>query len=174
MCAGSLLGFPLGIFAVQHLDVNMLKISVAALILLTTVHMIFYNGEPKEKAVKNQKIHGTNYIIGLISGALMSGLSTPGPVIMLYLSKLRLNKDEVRATILGFYALAYAGAALTQYIMVGFSSQLYDLIWSMIPFIILGVVIGHLVAKHIKQNMFRMIVLTVLIVSSVYTIWVTV
>lgn len=165
---GSVFGFPLGIWAVQMFDVNHIKIIVATLIILTIIQMTFFDKNIISTSKKDSRL---SYAIGIISGALMSGLSTPGPVIMVYLTRLKLDKDEIRATILGFYALAYCGATVTQYYMVGFSAQLYDVFLVTVPFILGGIICGHVISGRIKQEKFCHVVLAVLLISSVYTLW---
>ena len=87
---------------------------------------------------------------------------------MLYLSRTALGKNEIRATILTFFLFSYGGALLLQATLIGIEYQTWITAAVLTPSALVGVVAGHLLSKKINQQLFKGLVLFVLLLTGLF------
>jgi uncharacterized membrane protein YfcA len=112
-------------------------------------------------------------IAGLISGAMTTSLGMPGPPVVLYFSRLGLDKDATRATILALFLFSYAGAIAIQATVAGISFQTWKLAAAMVPCVLAGSLGGHILSRYMSQNMFRAATLLLLLTTGFYMLYAT-
>jgi len=182
LCLGCALGFPLGILAYNQLDLDAIKMAVALLIILTSLESAWhllgtrsgsYLAKVKEISPSNEQPNGSRVLlgVGVVSGLMASSMAMPGPVVMLYLSRTSLRKNQIRATILTFFLFAYGGALLLQMVLVGIESQIWITALVLIPAALLGVVAGHLLSNKINQQVFKALVLLILLLTGLFMLY---
>ncbi|MCP4297865.1 MAG: sulfite exporter TauE/SafE family protein [Proteobacteria bacterium] len=167
LCLGSIVGFPLGILAFKIMNLQTLKLVVAVLILLLTAETAWRFLRIKKGLVNTKKkdLHGSRAItsvVGALSGAMSTCLAMPGPIVMIYLSRSSLSKDEIRATILTFFIFAYTGALLMQAYIVGIETEILEKAIILILPTIAGVHVGQQMAIRLNPDLFRILVLLLL------------
>lgn len=172
---GCLFGFPIGLFIYLELNLDILKISIALLIILISLQNAWLLIQQKRQSnrkssgsLKHRFNHKALMGVGIASGAMASSLAMPGPAIMLYLSRTSLNKDEIRSTILTFFIFSYGGALLLQATLVGISLETWKTAGLLIPAALLGVSAGHLISHKINQQTFKALVLVILILTGIF------
>ena len=79
-----------------------------------------------------------------------------------------LGKNEIRATILTFFLFSYGGALLLQGIFIGIETQTWLTAAMLSPSALVGVFAGHLLSKKINQQLFKGLVLFVLILTGLF------
>jgi len=165
---GMLIGFPFGLVIFKTVELPILKLIIAVVILLFSLHnliRLFKGGLHTETPAEN--IHNwKTAVTGYLSGLMTTCLAMPGPVVMLYLVHLSLDKTIIRATILTFFIFAYGGALLLQSLMVGVSVTTWTSGLSLVPVALMGVFAGHYLADKINQKLFKEIVLVILILTA--------
>jgi len=166
---GLLIGFPFGLIIFQHADLAVLKIFIATVILLFSLHNLYHllhvrSGQAPNPATTN---NWKTMLTGFFSGLMTTSLAMPGPAVMLYLVHQELDKTLIRATILTFFIFAYGGALILQTFTVGISSTTWVNGLSLVPVALLGVFSGHAIAHKINQQLFRRIVLIILILTAI-------
>jgi len=168
---GCMLGFPLGILIYHQLDLDTIKAIIALLIILISVQNGWYLfNKVKINTSQSSQPHRRNTVmgVGIASGIMASSMAMPGPAVMLYLSRSVLSKDEIRATILTFFLFSYGGALLLQATLIGIESQTWFLAAALTPSALVGMVVGHLLSKRINQQVFKGLVLVILLLTGLF------
>ena len=89
-------------------------------------------------------------------------LAMPGPLAATWMSVRGYPKQEVRATILAFFIFAYGSNVVLYSSTSGFSGGVGKLSLTLAAPLILGVVAGNSISKHVSEAVFRRILLAVL------------
>ncbi|NRA15518.1 MAG: sulfite exporter TauE/SafE family protein [Oceanospirillaceae bacterium] len=168
---GCVLGFPLGILIYNQLDLDTIKVLVAVLIILISAQNGWYLlRKAKTPTPQDQPPHrrGTVMGVGIASGLMASSMAMPGPAVMLYLSRSALSKDEIRATILTFFLFSYGGALLLQATLIGIEAQTWITAAVLTPAALVGMVTGHMLSKKINQQVFKGLVLVILLLTGLF------
>ncbi|EPJ54090.1 MAG: hypothetical protein OFPI_07840 [Osedax symbiont Rs2] len=171
LSVGCVLGFPLGILVYQQLDLHTIKMLVAILIILISAQNAWYLfAKAKAPSPQGQSPYRRSTVtgVGIASGLMASSMAMPGPAVMLYLSRSALSKDEIRATILTFFLFSYGGALLLQASLIGIESQTWITAAALTPPAIVGMIAGHLLSKKINQQVFKGLVLVILLLTGLF------
>lgn len=168
---GCLAGFPIGVFIYLELNLDVLKMSIALLIILISLQNAWHlfrtnqsSNVPSQPKFNHKALMG----VGVASGAMASSLAMPGPAVMLYLARTSLTKDEVRSTILTFFIFSYGGALILQASLVGISLQTWTTAALLTPAALIGVAAGHLISNKINQHVFKALVLAILLLTGIF------
>jgi len=165
---GGGIGFPIGILIFKSLDLDAIKMAVAIFIIAISIQN-GWNLIAKNNQVEKVDHHkGILSLVGFISGMLGSAMAMPGPILMLYLSRTALRKNEIRAAMISFFVFAYSGALLLQITMVGVSKDTWTASAILTPAALLGVYVGHQISKKINEKIFKGLVLLILILTGVF------
>ena len=92
---------------------------------------------------------------GALSGILGASLAMPGPLVMLYLSRTNLSKDEIRAIMISFFVFAYIAILILQAAVIGVERQTWITSAYLVPAALLGVFVGHQISKKINETVFN-------------------
>lgn len=171
---GMLFGFPMGLLIFQQFDLTVLKVLIALLILVFSLHNLFRLVIRKQITLElNMEAFNRwkTLLTGFFSGLMTTSVAMPGPAVMLYLVGLGLDKTRIRATILTFFISAYGGALLLQTLFIGVSASTWIHGFSLLPAALIGVLTGHAVAHRINQKLFKEVVLIILILTASIILW---
>lgn len=160
---GCIAGFPAGIYIYNILDLTMLKLMVAIFLIIISLENGIRLWRDREGSEKHHK--GLLASVGAISGVLGTSLAMPGPLVMAYLSRTNLGKDEIRATMISFFVFAYITILIVQVAVIGIERQTWVSSAYMVPAALLGVFFGHQISKKIDEKLFRAIVLVILVTA---------
>lgn len=158
--AGSIAGLPIGISIFLFIDMTWLKLGISLLILVLTVLLIL-----------NFRIRQTgqrDFFIGALSGAFTTSIGMPGPPILLYFSGTNTTKEALRGTTLAFYLFIYLVSLVVQVTFAGTSKLVWQSSVLALPLVLIGLVLGQLVFKHINQRLFRYLTYILLLFTGVY------
>lgn len=155
MFLASLLGIPIGVYALQNFDEMLLRILVAIIIVIFSLMLFFRrNHEPRHK---NKPI----VFAGFLSGILGSSVSLSGPPIALAMNSKGYRKNRFRANfaIFGilsslFTSIAYLLKGIIVIASVKFTAYFF-------PLLLIGSKLGNHWARKIKNERFRRIVIAV-------------
>jgi uncharacterized membrane protein YfcA len=166
---GCAVGYPIGIWVYLSFDLRALKIAVAALILAVTAMNIV-------EQIKTRRGGETSFLpkapkytatVGTISGVMSSALAMPGPVVMAYLTRCELTKDQIRATVIVCSTFSYAVAFALQMTVVGVDGATWNVTLKLLPAVFVGAVFGDYIAAYINPVLFKNITLVVLLGSGI-------
>jgi len=141
-----ILSFPLGILIYNQFDLDAIKLMVATLIILNSLQNgwhLFHKVRKNTNLIDRPQRRGAILGVGVASGLMASALVMPGPAVMIYLSRTALGKNEIRATILTFFIFSYAGALVSQAVLIGIESQTWFTAAVLTP----SAPIGHLLSN---------------------------
>lgn len=173
LIAGSVVGFPVGVYAFVHADLLAIKLGVGVLILCFTVWFFAWNrsgaGEPSRTDVASNAWHDLG--VGAFSGALAATLGMPGPPVLIYLLYLRLHPENLRGTLLSLFAFTYPCALGLHASLVGIGVATWTIGGVMAPIAVAGGLIGHVIAPRLGSAMFRAVVLSILFGAGLYTVY---
>ncbi len=172
LAAGTLAGFPVGILAYRHADLETAKLAVGLLVVGFAVWLFCAaRGRP---VVENPATHPVADIaIGVVSGAMTTSLGMPGPVVLIYLSALGTGKEAMRATMLKLFVISNTGAIALQEWQVGIAGATWETAALLIPAVLVGGAVGHGVSRFLDQQTFRTVVLAILAATGLYMLWTT-
>ena len=160
-----LVGIPVGIFVLLHSDPDILKILIGIIILFFASIIVLL---PKNIKIKRGIFK--DVIVGFASGVLVTSTSLSGPLIILYLTAMKIPKVEFRRIvacfllilhIFGLIALLSAGT-VTQ------NTMILDL--KLLPALIAGFLISMKLVNFINENFFRLLALGIVILAAISAI----
>ena len=157
---GSVMGLIFGIFIYLFFDIQLLKMTVGALILFLTILLIL-------KLTIN-RTQNKDFITGGISGLLTTSIGVPGPPLLLYFSGAGIDKTTLRSTTLAYYLFVYFVSLVMQISFGGTSKETWIFSLIAIPPLFAGIILGQLFFKWISQKVFRIITYIILMFTGVY------
>lgn len=171
---GCLAGFPVGVIIYLELNLEILKLSIALLIIAISLQnawlLLQQNFRQQSKITPNKADLNNKVLmgVGIASGAMASSLAMPGPAVMLYLSRTSLSKNEIRSTILTFFIFSYGGALLLQASLIGINLETWKTAGLLIPAALAGVTAGHLISHKINPQTFKALILIILMLTGIF------
>lgn len=165
MLAGSIAGIPAGIWLLGWIDPEALEILVGAVVI--TASLLLYFAPTSEQLPSGA---ARSVMVGALSGMLRGSTSMGGPPAVLYLLGLERQLETFRGTLLAFFLptslLTVAGLAavgrVTPDILVTAALAL--------PALAIGTWTGARIRAAVRQEVFRTIVLLVLVATSIAVI----
>ena len=146
---GSLAGLPLGLVAFRHADPVLVRALVGAMILGFAVFLEWRRRAP-------EKLRGR--------------FGMGGPPVVIYLLLAGAPPRTVRATLLSFFALAYAMTLATHAVTVGIPNRTWLSAWILIPFAFLGGLAGRPLGDRLGADAFAILAIILLGAAGIYTL----
>lgn len=143
---GSIIGLPVGLIIFLYSDVRLLKISVALIILLLTVLLLF-SFKIKESSCKE-------LVVGGISGLMTASTGIPGVPLLLYFAGTKTKKEIARGTTLAFFCYICSISLILQLFFGGTNPYPWYISLVSIPVLIIGLFLGHFLFTLINQRVF--------------------
>ena len=173
LCAGSLVGFPIGLALFRIADVAQLKVATGTVIMAFALWLFVRELGVRPRSKEGARVEtsiGWALSMGALSGAMGAALAMPGPVAMLYLAAVRLSKDQSRALSLAFFSFVYGAVCLLHALNASLSAQHVALAAKLMLAVLLGAAAGHRLARHISEDRFRVLILAILFVAGLYAV----
>ena len=146
---GSLAGLPLGLVAFRHADPVLVRALVGAMILGFAVFLEWWRRAP-------EKLRGR--------------FGMAGPPVVIYLLLAGAPPRTVRATLLSFFALAYAMTLATHAVTVGIPNRTWLSAGILIPFAFLGGLAGRPLGDRLGADAFAILAIILLGAAGIYTL----
>lgn len=153
-------------YLLHHVSEKLIKICLAMFIVVNSAYELYgiYRGKNR------QGLRFWHYLYPIGSGALQSAYGIGGPLLMAYLNKTIEDKDTLRSTVCGYWAVLNT-ILLSRYIISGqMTSVSAGLCLLLLPAVIAGGITGGVVLKRIDQRTFSAAVHCVLIGSAIFMI----
>lgn len=170
LALGSVAGVPIGLGLFHRASVAELKLAVG--IVIMSFALLLLARERGYATPVNSKGAGVSrpsrtgaLVAGLLSGVMGAALAMPGPAAMLYLSTLRLPKEESRAVSLVLFSFSYALISGVHAASGGLDVSRLLLIGELLLFVLLGALAGQRLTRYISEARFRVLVLLILFLA---------
>ncbi len=132
----SFLGIPLGVYFLKAVAPWKLELLLGAVL----ISFPFYS---RYTRMDDRCIHsGWAYLAGFCSGCLGGSLGTNGPPIIIYTALQSWDKDEMKATLVGFFFIAHLGAVIFQTFSGLVTAKVVTMVFASLPFLALGALSG--------------------------------
>jgi uncharacterized protein len=158
LCISALPGTVVGVTLLQKMDAQVFKILLGSLLLAYSIYSLAFSPAPR----KIQPFW--TYIAGFFSGAIGSAFSAGGPPAIMFATLNDWNKDEVKATLTGFFAFnSLISATVHFFTGLTTSSVLHNFLISC-PLVLVGTVTGSHFYSLIPHRLYLKITFGFLII----------
>ena len=165
LVVGSMVGVPFGLLILDRIDPEALKIFVAAVVIGASLILYF---------APRMRVGGSGPVapvaVGVFSGILRASTSMGGPPVILYTLGREQEAEEFRATLLAFFV----PSSLVTLLGLGIAGRLTPKVAGTaavaLPAMVLGLVAGIWLRARVDEELFRTLVLVVLVLSSIAVI----
>lgn len=166
----AMVGAAIGIALLAHVDSRPLKRIFGVFILAYASYMLYTAGEmPNIPRRWLTRIAAVLSVAGGAIGSLFGGAA--GPVFVMYLNALKIEKDRFRAT-LTMLMIALGVTRIIGYAAVGmYNSTVLTLLVMGLPLILVGSYLGERVVRRFNQRRFNQAVGCIILVSGLLLIF---
>jgi hypothetical protein len=161
---GGILGLPLGAKLLIIIDDVLLRRGIGFFVVIFTLLLL----SGKHWVLKREKL--AQPFIGFLSGIFSGSVGISGPPIILFLSNKGVTKDEFRANLSGYFFLLNLCTVPIYYHYGLFTPEVMNLTAGLMPYLLVGVISGALIARRLKSEVFSKIVLYLLLLSGILTL----
>lgn len=155
---GSIPGVLLGAYWFKHVNPNWLELFLAVLLISYSLFNLVFRPQP----LYLSSLWG--YVAGFFTGAISSVISAGGPPSIIYATLTGWKREEMKATLTGFF-LYYGGLTVLVFYLGGnFGPGTWLLFAITAPFVFLGTVLGSRFGKRINQQTYLRLVYILLII----------
>lgn len=155
----SFVGVPLGIFLLRRLDEAITLPSLGVIIAGYALYALLGLRLPTLKA------KGWAYGAGFLGGLFGGAYNTPGPPIIVYASCKEWEQDTFKGNLQTFFIQNSIFVLLGHFLSGSFTPEIGSLFWRGLPWLIVGIVAGLSMDRWINPEVFRKIVLVLLVVT---------
>ena len=169
LALGTLAGLPFGLIAFRYADPVVVRILVGATILGFAVLLECRRrpGEPVGAFVIKPI---SEVATGAVSGIATALVGMAGPPVLIYLLLAGAPPRAVRATLLSFFALAYAATLASHAVTVGIPAQTWLSAGVLTPFAFLGGLAARPLGDRLGSDSFTILAILLLGVAGIYTL----
>jgi hypothetical protein len=159
---GSLVGVPLGLLIFTRIDADLLKVCVASVVIMASLLLYF----APQFSVGGPPLAGS-MVAGMLSGMLRASTSMGGPPLVLYMLGREREVEAFRSTVLTVFlfnsVLTVTGLAIAGEI----GGEVLAATGVAVPALALGLLAGAWLRSRVQQEVFRTLVLAVLVLTSI-------
>ena len=165
LAIGSVVGVPVGILILRDVDAGVLKILVAAVVIVASALLFL---APRLTLGGRNTL--SSLVTGALSGLLRASTSMAGPPVVLYTLSHEKEIEEFRSTVLALFL--FTGVLTVPGLIVADLISRDALIATAvaIPGMALGLLVGTRLRARVQPALFRTLVLAVLVLTSIAVI----
>lgn len=168
---GCLAGLPVGLLAFRRADPVLVRAVVGATILgfAALLAWLRRRGPGRYPAPFGLR-PGRDLATGAVSGIATALVGMAGPPVLIYLLLAGAPPRTVRATLLSFFALAYAATLVSHVVTVGIPPRTWLAAGILIPFAFLGGLAGRPLGDRLGTEAFAVLAILLLAAAGIYTL----
>jgi uncharacterized membrane protein YfcA len=157
----SLIAVPLGVLALGNLDADVVTAALGVILAVYAIYALFSPTLPELAS------RGWAYAFGFIAGLLGGAYNTPGPPVIIFGNCRGWPPDEFKGNLQGFFVVNSLAVVLVHMFGGNYSADVWHNVLLAIPGMILGLIAGFILSKRINAELFRKIVLVLLIILGI-------
>ncbi len=165
LLTGAIPGILAGVYLLKNSNESFLRYAIGSLL----IGYSLYNLLARPKPLNPGRIWG--YIAGFLTGAIGAAFSAGGPPAIIYTTMTSWSKDEIKATLTGFFVVnGYITA--TMHALTGISTKTTLHIFSVtFLFVLAGTILGVQVSTKINRKTYLQIIYWFLIGMGILMFW---
>lgn len=152
------IGIPIGIFGLKRLDADFVITILGVVVISYALYALLAPTLPEMKRPV------WAYPIGLIAGLLAGAYSAAGPPLIIYGDSNRWKPAEFKSNLQGLFMVISAVQISTHALAGNLTTDVWKNVLIGLPSVLLGIVVGLSLDKYINPDLFRKIVLVLLVV----------
>ena len=156
LIASSLVGIPIGLWFLDDINENAIKLILGILVLLFATYNLF---KPRLHQLKSEKYA---WIFGFVAGIVGGAYNTNGPPIVIYSSLKKWNPQNFRATLQGYFFTTGILLILSHGIAGNFTNEVLSYFGYCLPAVLIAVIIGARINKKIPVERFHKYIYAIL------------
>ena len=163
--AGSIMGIPLGLYFLNQLNENFVLSILGVIIVLYAMYALVN--------IRLPKLKNTNwaYGFGLLAGMLGGAYNTSGPPVVIYGDCRRWEPNAFKSNLQGFFVPSSLVIALGHAWKGNLTPEVWQYFLIAIPAMAAGILAGTSLDKFLNPDIFRKIVLVLLIAMGIRLIF---
>jgi uncharacterized protein len=158
MIVTGLIGIPFGAWLLYFMSPEALKLFIGVVTVVVTL-LIWFD---VRLLLKDDRV--SQGIVGFSSGLLNGSITLSGPPVILYFAGKKVQKTEFRATLCAYFLILNLATAPFYFAAQLFTERALTLSLISAPVVILGAVLGVMLANRLSQELFRKISLVLVFV----------
>ena len=158
---GALPGIGVGVYLLKEVDASGIRYGIGALLIGYSLYNLLIHPRPLNPG------RGWGYVAGFLTGAIGAAFSAGGPPAIIYTTLTSWNKDEIKATLTGFFVangvltvLMHAISGITTLATLKFFAVTA-------PFVLIGTTIGSRVSGRINRATYLRLIYCFLVLMGV-------
>lgn len=156
LCAGAIIGIPFGIIALSRLDEELILTTLGIVLVLYSLYSLFN---------KSIRVIGRRWAIlfGFFGGGLAGAYNTYGPPIIIYGNSRNWSPEALKSNVQFFGLMNSLLVILLHLYNRNYTSEVMSMFWYALPGVFIAAVLGFTFDKHINKDLFRKIILILLL-----------
>jgi len=157
LCMGSIPGIAVGATLLKTVPSHIIETVMGVFLIVYGLYNLFFTIPPK-------RIHRRwGYLAGFLTGAIGAALSAGGPPTIIYTTLNNWTKDEIKATLSGFFCFA-SYIVIVAHLVTGVTTlDVFKTFLVSGPFILLGTALGTYCYRFFKKDVYLKVVFVCLI-----------
>ncbi|EGB13782.1 protein of unknown function DUF81 [Pseudodesulfovibrio mercurii] len=153
LMAASILGIPLGVYALRQIPTRGLSVGVGVIIVAFTSYQFLVRPEPRTFGKR------MTVLAGFCSGLLGGSLGVGGPPVIIYTALQPWTKDQTKATLACFFALSGLAIIIVQAASGMITSEVLHLYGLSLPALLIGIFLGTKAYERLSDRGYRQLAL---------------
>ncbi|NEZ54466.1 sulfite exporter TauE/SafE family protein [Adonisia turfae] len=158
---GSVLGIPIGFLALNYIPPGLMLITLGLIIVAYALYSL------RSPAVPVLKSKLWAYGAGFTSGILLGSFNLPGPPVILYGTSQRWSPETFKGNLTSFFWVSVAIVVVGHGFQNRLSADIIRQFLMAVPSVMLGLLLGVILAKKFDPNVFRKIITILLAIIGV-------
>ncbi|MDX1414657.1 MAG: sulfite exporter TauE/SafE family protein [Candidatus Promineifilaceae bacterium] len=154
----AIVAIPVGVFALRNLDEALVTTALGIFLILYSFYALFSPHVP-------ELAHSWwAYLFGFLAGTLGGAYNTSGPPVIVYGNCRRWPPEEFKSNLQGFFVVFGLFVIAVHAFSGNFTGDVWSNLLLSLPGIFLGLVAGFALSRLINADLFRKLVLVLLII----------
>ena len=161
---GAIPGIAVGVYLLKEVDGSLIRYGIGGLLIGYSLYNLLISPRPLNPG------RGWGYLAGFLTGTIGAAFSAGGPPAIIYTTLTSWKKDEIKATLTGFFVVnGYITAAV--HAASGITTMTTMKIFAVTaPFVLIGTAFGSMASDRIDRRTYLKLIYIFLIVMGVMMI----
>ncbi len=161
LCLASIPGIIVGVTLLKSIDAATVRFLLGSLLVAYSIYNLTASPRPR-------RLHQAySWLAGFLSGAIGAAFSTGGPPVIIYTALNKWSKDEIKATLTGFFLFNSCLVSIAHGLSGVTTGQVLMLFAVSAPFVLAGTIGGSRLYRVLPGDKYRTILFVFLFISGI-------